>query len=233
MNKMLIIGAVILLIIVVVGAVVYFDSVHKPAGAPNISATSTLATSTVPGTTIPATTLPTTTIVAIQNVKHNFYLNSSDTKTIFASVVNSNLSVKSYGPDGIYVLTHCGPNNSTNATLCSAASFPDARIEFNGTSSGWIVQFGAYNVILQELLITNNTNSTFMYSAFLSAANASIKTLNASENGAIYSVAPNVSNYTTAIYVLKDNNFADILTGGPAYNQNDTAKIVATVSNET
>ena len=101
---------------------------------------------------------------------------------------------------------------------------------------------------MQEVAIPSTPSSSIIYAASVklgSATEAQIKsgyrmmhynitlpapTLNATIYGATYSIFPNISASTMAIYVLKCNAYESILVDGMNYNPAYTIKIMSEVS---
>lgn len=205
----LVIGLLAIIVIVIAAFAVY---TYYPAYS-----TSSVATTTV------STTSSTTTIVSTRSGP---FVTANDIINIFGANLTSNST---------YDVNYCNAVNSSlnsNVSVCSDTN--TYMMNVSGENfTGWVVQsssFGVYN--FQEILLYHDKNSTHAYNNFVGLVNASNSTLNATENGAIYSIIPNSSIFTNKIAVLKGNSLALVTAGGLEYNQTSNAGIVSTISKE-
>ena len=243
MNKGMLAFVVIVIIILVAGGAGYY-LYTKPNNQPATTAQSTTLA------VITTTVKQVTTTTPQAPVSTGPYVSKAQADYIFAPVVNSTVSESSFGAGGQYSINHCGPNNNTNSTLCGYANYNGQKLgyDFNTNAIGWIATFGAYGINFQEVSIPDTANGTAIYAASVKLASDTeameaseyakmhfnytfpTPTINGTTDGAVYSIFPNISTYTTAIYVSKGNYFASILTGGVNYNSIYTGRIVSMVA---
>lgn len=182
-----------------------------------------LGRATPAGATVPSTTYsPTSTIMPSYSGAVP-YLTSSDMSAFFGNMSNST-----------YENYYCRPSNATNPGICNNVAFFSKKGQF----SGWIIQYKASGLNLDEMLIIGSNNSSYVYGTLsrsmypntIGGYNPANVIINATENGAIYSSDFNQS-YDN-IYMLKGDNAAFVYISGTNYSQNYTQGILETVSKE-
>lgn len=172
-------------------------------------------------TTALSTTYPSTATTTINQSKTVPYLTLADMQMFFGK--RSGAAYNSY---------YCNPSNSTNPNICAGVSFFGQKGQF----AGWIIQYKAQGLSLNEMLMLNDRNSSYVYGSLAKAAypNDTISyypsniVINATENGSIYSAQ--IYDTYTNIYMLKGGSAAFVYISGVNYSQDYTPMIVATLS---
>lgn len=205
----LVIGLLVVVVIVVAAFLVY-------SYYPNYSATRTAVLST-------SSTSTTTTIAG---ARPGPFLSADGAMGIFQANATGNWG---------YSVNYCNAANaslSSNASVCSDTGAYMMNIS-RENFTGWVVQYGSFGVLnFREILLYHDKNSTRIYNNFVGYSNVTNSTINATENGAFYSIILNSSLFSNKIAVLKGDNLALVTAGGLQYNQTYNARIVSIISNE-